>query len=159
MNASERSPLLGVLVASLGGSVSPGCYPRQRGALVGRPLGVRSGCQQGGACVGVRTVASWGACERQRARGLGSGGAGPEGVVKRQRSGARSVPWRRALVSTGGGSCGRPCWHVIPLGGVSWWARGVGALPRGAGWVRVAQGLQSRARGGLSERQRTKPLR
>jgi len=100
-----------------------------------------------------------GACERQRARGLGSGGAGPEGVVKRQRSGARSVPWRRALVSTGGGSCGRPCWHVIPLGGVSWWARGVGALPRGAGWVRVAQGLQSRARGGLSERQRTKPLR
>ena len=39
-----------------------------------------------------------GACERQRARGLGSGGAGPEGGVKRQRSGARSVPWRRALV-------------------------------------------------------------
>lgn len=58
----------------------------------------------------------------------GLGGAGPEGVVKRQRSGARSVPWRRALVSTGGGSCGWPCWHVIPLGGVSWWARGVGAL-------------------------------
>ena len=81
----------------------------------------------------------------------GPGGAGPEGVVKRQRSGARSVPWRRALVSTGGGSCGRPCWHVIPLGGVSWWARGAAA--RGTGWVRVAQGLQSRARGGLSERQ------
>jgi len=45
------------------------------------------------------------------------------------------------------------------VGGVSWWARGVGALPRGAGWVRVAQGLKSQARGGLSERQRTKPLR
>ena len=153
MNASERSPLLGVLVASLGGSAGPDWYPRQRGALAGRPLGVRSVCQQGGACVGVRTVASWGSVSvSERARGLGSGGAGPEGVVKRQRSGARSVPWRRALVSTGGGSCGRPCWHVIPLGGVSWWARGVGALPRGAGWVRVAQGLQSQARGGLSER-------
>lgn len=47
VNASERSPLLGVLVASLGGSVSPDWYPRQRGALAGRPLGVRSGCQQG----------------------------------------------------------------------------------------------------------------
>ena len=152
MNASERSPLLGVLVASLGESAGPDWYPRQRGALAGRPPWCAVRVSTGGACVGVRTVASWGACERQRARGLGSGGAGPEGVVKRQRSGARSVPWRRALVSTGGGSCGRPCWHVIPLGGVSWWARGVGALPRGAGWVRVAQGLQSRARGGVSER-------
>lgn len=47
VNASERSPLLGVLVDSLGGSVSPDWYPRQRGALAGRPLGVRSGCQQG----------------------------------------------------------------------------------------------------------------
>ena len=44
---SERSPLLGVLVASLGGSAGPDWYPRQRGALAGRPLGVRSGCQQG----------------------------------------------------------------------------------------------------------------
>lgn len=47
VNASERSPLLGVLVASLGGSAGPGCYPRQKGALAGRPLGVWSGCQQG----------------------------------------------------------------------------------------------------------------
>ena len=109
--------------------------------------------------MGVRTVASWGRVSVSERAAWGPGGAGPEGVVKRQRSGARSVPWRRALVSTGGGSCGRPCWHVIPLGGVFWWARGVGALPRGAGWVRVAQGLQSRAWGGLSECQRTKPLR
>ena len=90
----------------------------------------------------------------------GPGGAGPEGVVKRQRSGARSVPWRRALVSTGGGSCGRPCWHVIRRGRGLLVGPGCGCpLPRGAGWVRVAQGLQSQARGGLSERQRTKPLR
>ena len=47
VNVSERSPLLGVLVASLGGSAGPDWYPRQRGALAGRPLGVRSGCQQG----------------------------------------------------------------------------------------------------------------
>lgn len=79
MNASERSPLLGVLVASLGGSAGPDWYPRQRGVLAGRPLGVRSGCQQGGACVGVRTVASCGACERQRARGLGPGWSGTGG--------------------------------------------------------------------------------
>lgn len=90
-----------------------------------------------------------GACERQRARGLGSGGAGPEGVVKRQRSGARSVPWRRALVSTGGGSCGRGL-LVGPGCGCP--------LPRGAGWC-GSPGMQSQARGGLSERQRTKPLR
>ena len=32
---SERSPLLGVLVASLGGSAGPDWYPRQRGALAG----------------------------------------------------------------------------------------------------------------------------
>lgn len=46
VNVSERSPLLGVLVASLGGGAGPDWYPRQRGALAGRPLGVRSGCQQ-----------------------------------------------------------------------------------------------------------------
>ena len=74
---SERSPLLGVLVASLGGSAGPDWYPRQRGALAGRPLGVWSGCQQGGACVGVRMVglmgrvsvrerAVWGRVERDR---------------------------------------------------------------------------------------------
>lgn len=64
-------------------------------------------------------------------------------------------PWCQLVAAVVGGPVGM----VIPLGGVSWWARGVGALPRGAGWVRVAQGLQSRAQGGLSERQRTKPLR
>lgn len=47
VNAVNAAPFLGVLVASLGGSAGPDWYPRQRGALAGRPLGVRSGCQQG----------------------------------------------------------------------------------------------------------------
>ena len=106
MNAVNAAPFLGCWWLLWEGV-------RARTGTQGRGEPWRGGplvCGQGvnrGACVGVRTVASWGACERQRARGLGAGGAGPEGVVKRQRSGARSVPWRRALVSTGGGSCGR----------------------------------------------------
>lgn len=79
MNASERSPLLGVLVASLGGSAGPDWYPRQRGALAGRPLGVRSGCQQGGRMRGCAHGSLMGACERQRARGLGPGWSGTRG--------------------------------------------------------------------------------
>ena len=135
---SERSPLSWGAGGFSGRECGPGLVPKAEGSPGGAAPWCAVRVSTGGACVGVRTVASWGACERQRARGLGSGGAGPEGVVKRQRSGARSVPWRRALVSTGGGSCGRPCWHVIPLGGVSWWARGVGALPRGC---RVEHGV------------------
>ena len=78
MNASERSPLLGVLVASLGGSAGLDWYPRQRGALAGRPLGVRSGCQQG-RMRGCAHGSLMGACERQRARGLGPGWSGTGG--------------------------------------------------------------------------------
>ena len=60
----------------------------------GGPLVCGQGVNRGG-MRGCAHGSLMGACERQRARGLGSGGAGPEGVVKRQRSGARSVPWGR----------------------------------------------------------------
>lgn len=60
VNASERSPLLGVLVASLGGSAGPDLVPKAEGSPGGAAPWCAVRVSTGGACVGVRTVASWG---------------------------------------------------------------------------------------------------
>lgn len=116
VNASERSPPSWGAGGFSGRECGPGLVPKAEGSPGGAAPWCAVRVSTGGRMRGCAHGSLMGACERQRARGLGPGGAGPEGVVKRQRSGARSVPRRRALVSTGGGSCGRPCWHGDPLG-------------------------------------------
>lgn len=96
VNASERSPLLGVLVASFGRECGPGLVPKAEGSPGGAAPWCAVRVSTGGACVGVRTVASWGACERQRARGLGSGGVGAGGC-------SGSVSGAEPVVFRGGG--------------------------------------------------------
>lgn len=99
MNASERSPCrgaggpLGALWAWAGTQVGGEGGAR----LCGATLGVWSGCQ--------RSAPLWGWAE---------GEPGPEGVVKRQRSGARSVPRRGGPWCHQWRQVGRSCYQMSP---------------------------------------------